>query len=296
MRVPVGCPVCESTRQRVKWSPRVKLDDPSVLYGAASGVRDTQRLVACLDCGMVYESPRFPEPLIVKGYEQAADEHDSQFAQRADCFRRALNSLNRHLPPPPADVLDVGTAGGAFLMAASELGYRAQGLDPSIALVEQGKKRGLSITQGTLDCAPSSPHTFDLVCLWDVLEHVADPFTVLSQCKRLLRPGGVLLINFPDIGTWPARLAGRWYWWLLSVHLHHFSKPTLKKLCARAGLEVFYFQRFWARLELGYLFQMAARLRIPGASTAIRWTPSVLQKAAVSYTAAQTTALARLVP
>ena len=190
----------------------------------------------------------------------------------------------------------MGSAGGAFLMAAGELGYRAQGLDPSIALVEQGKKRGLSITRGTLDCAPWSSHTFDLVCLWDVLEHVADPFTVLNQCKRLLRPGGMLLINFPDIGTWPARLAGRRYWWLLSVHLHHFSKPTLKKLCARAGFEIFHFQRFWARLEVGYLFQMAARLRMTGAKTAIRWTPSVLQKAAVSYTAAQTTALARLIP
>lgn len=296
MRVPVGCPVCESTRQRVLWSPRVKLDDPSVLYGAASGVRDTQRLVACLDCGMVYESPRFPESLILKGYEQARDEHDSQFSQRVDGFRRAIRSLKSRLPPPPADVLDVGTAGGAFLTAATEWGYRAQGLDPSIALVEQGKKRGLSITQGTLASAPWSPHTFDLVCLWDVLEHVADPFAVLSQCKRLLRPGGVLLINFPDIGTWPARLAGRHYWWLLSVHLHHFSKPTLKKLCARAGFEIFHFQRFWARLELGYLLQMASRLRMPGAQTALRWAPSVVQKAAVSYTAAQTTALARVIP
>lgn len=296
MRVPVGCPVCESTRQRVKWSPRVKLDDPSVLYGAASGVRDTQRLVACLDCGMVYESPRFPEPLIVKGYEQAADEHDSQFDQRADGFRRALNSLNRHLPPPPAEVLDVGTAGGAFLTAAGERGYRAQGLDLSYALVKKGTARGLSITQGTLQTAPFAPHRFDLVCFWDVLEHVADPYTALVQCKRLLRPGGVLLINFPDIGAWPARLAGRRYWWLLSVHLHHFSKPTLKKLCARAGFEIFHFQRFWARLELGYLLHMAVRLRMPGAQTPLRWTPAAIQKAAVSYTAAQTTALARVIP
>lgn len=296
MREPVCCPVCQSTRQHLKWEPRTVIDDPLLLYGAASGLRDTQRLVACRDCGMVYESPRFPEPLILKGYEQAQDEHDSQFAHRVQGFRRAMRSLRFHLPPPPADVLDVGTAGGAFLLAAAELGYRAQGLEPSFALVDQAKKRGLSVAQGTLDNAPWAPSTIDLVCLWDVLEHVADPLSVLARCKSLLRPGGVLLINFPDIGAWPARLAGRRYWWLLSVHLHHFSKPTLKNLCARTGFEIFHFQRFWARLELGYLFQMAARLNIPGAKTAVRWTPSALQKMSVPYTAAQTTALARLTP
>lgn len=296
VRIPFPCPVCDCARHRLVWGPRVKIDDPLALYGPASGVRAAQRLVMCRDCGMIYESPRFPALTILNAYENAQDAHDNQYLQRVDGFRRTLQSLGTRLPPPPAEVLDVGTAGGAFLRAALDRGYNAQGLEPSATLARQGIKRGLSITHGTLATAPWRPRSFDLVCLWDVLEHVTDPFDVLVQCNRLLRPGGILLINFPDIGTWPARLAGRHYWWLLSVHLHHFSKRTLEKLCVRAGFDIFHFQRFWARLELGYLFQMAARLGVPTAQTVRRWIPSSLQKVSVPYTASQTTALARLSP
>lgn len=286
--------MCGSGRARVKFKPWRAVEDPVALYGAASGVRGTQWLVDCVDCGMIYESPRFPDQVILDGYSSVRDEHDSQYDQRVLGFKRTLKSLLPRLPAPPADVLDVGTAGGAFLEAATTLGYRARGIEPSRSLVESACARGLRVDQGTLDTLSLPEKSFDLICLWDVLEHLPQPEHALRRLLPLLRPKGRLLINFPDAGTWPARLAGRRYWWILSVHLHHFTRKTLTNLCARVGFEVVHFQRFWTALELGYLEDMAVQLGVPGAVWLKRATPASLKKWTVRYTASQTTAVAQL--
>ena len=116
------------------------------------------------------------------------------------------------------------------------------------------------------------------------------------ELTGLLRPGGLLLINYPDIGTWQAKLAGRYYWWILSGHLHHFSRQTLTEICRRSGSEVFHFQRYWQVLEFGYLQDMAAHLKIPAFDLVARMTPNLIRRLPIPYYASQTTALARLTP
>jgi 2-polyprenyl-3-methyl-5-hydroxy-6-metoxy-1,4-benzoquinol methylase len=281
----------------VLYHPWREVSDPAQVYGAASGVRGTQRIVRCVDCGMIYESPRFDEGVILEAYARSADDgHDSQYRLRVRSFLGALRSLRGHLPPARARVLDVGTAGGAFLDAAARFGYRAEGLEPSRFLVEQARARGLIATVGTIESFQREPESFDLITLWDVLEHLTDPKGALKRIRPWLRRDGVLLINLPDIGTWQARLAGRRFWWILSVHPHHFTRATLAKMCLLAGFEVFHAQRYWQILELGYLQEMAVLYGVPLASSLRRLTPGVLRSLSVPYYASQATVLARPAP
>lgn len=294
-KVLIPCPVCEGKNFRVLYEPWDNEDDPGKLYGAASGVPGTQQLVTCEDCGLVYENPRFPAETIIEGYMESRDAgHDSQYAMRVLSFYRALLRLRRHIPPAGARVLDVGTAGGAFLDAAGRFGYDAYGLEPSRYLVEMGKQRGLKIEQGTIEQHTYPAHSFDMVCLWDVLEHIPEPQRALRKLHSLLKPKGLLLINYPDIGTWQARLAGRRFWWLISVHLQHFSPATIQRLCERSGFAAFYFRRYWQILEFGYLERMAVHYKIPLAQLITKITPAFIQRIPIPYYASQTTALARL--
>lgn len=294
-KAPVACPLCDSTDCDVLFSPWVEEHDPARLYGAASGIPGTQTLVRCRACAMIYESPRYAEEVILGGYRMSNDSgHDSQHPMRVRSFRRALEKLSDDLPRKGARVLDVGTAGGAFLEAATAFGYDAEGLEPSQYLVEQGRKRGLKISAGTIEDNHFEPNSFDLVTLWDVLEHVANPRGALERLAPLLKPDGILLINFPDIGTWQARLAGRRFWWILSVHLHHFTRATLAQMCARTGFEAFRFERYWQTLEFGYLQGLAIHYRIPLAGLFRKLTPDPVKRLPLAYFASQTTALARL--
>ncbi|OOZ36744.1 class I SAM-dependent methyltransferase [Solemya velesiana gill symbiont] len=294
-KLDMKCPVCDSEHYEVFIEPWVNELNPAKLYGAASGMLGTQRLVTCVDCGMIFESPRYDAATIVKGYMSSKEgEHDSQYKMRVLSFYRSLKKNANSLPDPGAKILDIGTAGGAFLEAAMQYGYDAYGMEPSEDLVARGKTRGLQIEQGAIENHSFEQGKFDMVCLWDVIEHLPDPKTALVEIRELLKPNGILLINFPDIGTWQAKIARKRFWWILSVHLHHFTKKSIKDICSRTGFDVFHYQRYWQTLELGYLERMAVHYRIPLTAFITRFTPDFIQRIPIPYYASQTTALARV--
>ena len=293
----VSCPVCDSKSYSSKYKPTVKITDPIALYGAASSIPGTQDIVTCKTCTMVYENPRYPESVILSGY-QSSDEagHDSQYEMRVGSFLRALNRLKHEIPKAGARVLDIGSAGGAFLEAAKRYGYQIEGLEPSQYLVEQGQKRGLNLHQGTIDRHPLEKGSYDMVCFWDVIEHVVDPKKALEVARGLLKPGGVLLLNYPDIGTFQAKMAGPKFWWLISGHLHYFSRNTIGKLCALTGFQTYHYRRYFQTLQFGYLEQMAMHFKIPLSGLLKRLTPQFIQRIPIPYYASQTTVLAKIRP
>lgn len=294
-RIPHPCPVCNSTNEKVFLEPTVNESNPQKLYGAASGIPGTQRLVQCQNCEMIYESPRYDAQTIVQGYMSSQEAgHDSQYSMRVKSFYLTLKKLANRIPGKGAKVLDIGTAGGAFLDAATQFEFDAYGMEPSADLVVRGQARGLKIEQGTIESHQFTPNSFDMVCLWDVIEHLPDPKFALDEVKKLLKPDGILLINYPDIGTWQAKLAGKRFWWILSVHLHHFTRRTIFDICARTGFNAFHFQRYWQVLEFGYLERMAVHYKIPLTKFITDWTPMFIQKIPLPYYASQTTALARI--
>lgn len=294
-RIEVSCPVCDSRDYNVLYEPWIKEDDPIKLYGAATGLQGTQRIVKCKACGMIYENPRFPKDVILRGYiltEQSL--HDSQYKNRVRSFYNAITGIKDNLPKKGASVLDIGTAGGAFLEAATKYGFDAIGLEPSLYLTQEGNKRGLKIVQGTIDNNPFEEKSFDMICLWDVIEHLVEPKEDLLKIKKLLKPDGILLINYPDIGTPLAKLFGRRFWWVISVHLHHFDRKTIFKICELTGLEVFFYKPYWQILDLGYLFDMAIRYNMPFSKFTKGVLPDFVKNIPVPYYASQTTALARI--
>jgi len=127
-----------------------------------------------------------------------------------------------------------------------------------------------------------------------VIEHLPDPRTALVEIKKLLKPDGTLLINYPDIGTTQAKLAGKRFWWILSVHLHHFTRTSIQNICERTGFEVFKFRRYWQILEFGYLERMAVHYKIPLTALITKLTPKFIQNIPIPYYASQTTAIARI--
>ena len=290
----IFCPICNSDQFKIKYLPSVEINDPKILYGAASGIPGSQTIVECQDCGLLYENPRYAESIILEGYTESNDEgHDSQYSMRIKSFYDALIKNRNYLPPKGSKILDIGTAGGAFLDAAKKFGYDAWGMEPSAYLVERGKDRGLQIEQGIIESHTFEKNSFDMVCLWDVIEHLTDPKGSLEKVKELLKPNGILLINYPDISTWQAKIFGKRFWWIISVHLTHFSPKTIKKICSLTGYEVISFKPYWQTLEFGYLADMAAHFKVPFAKIIASRLPKFIKKIPFPYYASQTTAIAR---
>jgi SAM-dependent methyltransferase len=147
------------------------------------------------------------------------------------------------------------------MAAARARGWTVEGCEPNRWLAAWGSRHyGLRIRPGDLFDQDFRSQAFDVVTLWDVIEHTPDPSRVLSGIAKLLVPGGLLLVNYPDRGSWPARVLGRRWPFLSSVHLYYFTRRTMTRLLENHGLSVVHVRPHVQYLELDYLLKRGAVL------------------------------------
>jgi len=259
----VPCNVCGSDAFAVVIPSRRDPGRPVDLAAVfrSSGDEPLQdQMVRCTSCGLHYVRPRLRWDLILEGYRGGSDESFvSQVAMRERTFRRSLRHIEAAAPPAGRRVLDVGAAGGSFLAIARERGYEPLGCEPSAWMCAFARDHyGLDLHAGTIFDLPVPAGSVDLLTLWDVIEHTPDPRAVLERAHRLLAPGGVLAISYPDRGSLVARLMGRRWVFNLTVHLYYFDPRTLVRLLRRTGFAPLRFRPYLQTLELGYVAQRAA--------------------------------------
>lgn len=229
-------------------------------------------VVRCDGCGLIFVHPLPPAKAIrglyredyfrslnplQGGYEDYAG--DEPLIRRT--FLRRLPLLEPYLPASdPSSVLDVGCATGVFLEVMRERGWRTAGLDCSRFAVGAARAKGLDVREGALGSVELPAGTFDLVTLWDVLEHFEDPGAALRVCHGLLKPGGRLALSTPDASAWLARLLGSYWLGFRSVgeHLYFFERGTLARMLEEAGFRVLSFRSVGKYLTLERVFTRLA--------------------------------------
>ncbi len=255
----VPCNLCGSADLETVYEARADLErDPDLAdkFRASSDELLTQPLVRCRQCSLLFVNPRVSSQAMLAGYASGADPaYVSQMPSRVRTFARTLQRIDR-LRPSKGRLLDVGTAAGAFLKAAKDDGWDATGIEPNQWLAEWGRAEyGVTIHVGSVDEVALPAASFDVVTLWDVIEHTPDPMHVLTRARSLLAPGGLLVVNYPDIGSWIARAMGRKWPFLSSVHLYYFTRDTMRAALHRAGFETIDLRPHLQRLKLGYIVE-----------------------------------------
>jgi 2-polyprenyl-3-methyl-5-hydroxy-6-metoxy-1,4-benzoquinol methylase len=157
-------------------------------------------------------------------------------------FNKRFQWMERHIPPGQRrKLLDVGCATGFAVEHASQRGWDAYGLETSRYAVEVARKRlGERIKAGTLDDRLWPASSFQMVLLWDVIEHLPHPQKALEEIYALLEPGGWLSIITPDCGSPLAQMMGR-FWMEYAKpteHIYFYSKNVLRKALKQNGFEI----------------------------------------------------------
>lgn len=296
----IPCNLCGADNFEVIYPPRYDLvtaGEITSIFRSSGDEVLLDQLVCCKECGLQYLNPRLNEDLIIEAYSSGSDERFiSQASARERTFKKYINLIEK-FTTQKGRILDIGTAGGSFLGVAQKNGWDVAGCEPNRWLAEWGSRHyRINIHSGTLFDMNLESNSFNVVTLWDVLEHTYDPKAVILECCRVLKPGGLLLVNYPDIESLVARLMGRNWVFLLSVHLYYFTFSTIKKMLSLTGFRVIKYHRHWQTLELGYIF---SRMKpyIPGASQiGMKAAKSLrIQHAPVPYWMGQTLVLARTI-
>jgi 2-polyprenyl-3-methyl-5-hydroxy-6-metoxy-1,4-benzoquinol methylase len=125
-------------------------------------------------------------------------------------------------------LLDIGAGTGDFLVAAKKEGWKTTGIEPSLKAKTIAISKGVDFVDNLTDL---KDHSFDVITMWHVLEHVPNLEEYLIALKRLLKPTGTILIAVPNFKSFDANYYGR-FWAAYDVprHIWHFSKVTIKKL------------------------------------------------------------------
>lgn len=210
--------------------------------------RDGHPIVECRGCGTAFVGTDpatidfqalYGESYYTGGSDAVFADYVGQEAARRAHARRKL-ALLRALPPRlprSGRLLDVGCAAGFFL-AEAQAHYEVQGVELSAWSSAYAREHlGLPVITGTLQQAALPAASFDIVTLWDVIEHVADPVPLLAEVARVLRPGGRLVLSTGDWGSAYAREHGaNWHLMTPPWHLSFFSRATMRRAGERAGL------------------------------------------------------------
>jgi SAM-dependent methyltransferase len=226
-----ACIACAGAR----WRVRHRIREFTIEQCAGCGLGRTRG--ADFDFAEFYDRGYFEGSAEAKGY----NDYFALAGALRKTNRKRVRRLRRLLPDATR-LLDVGCGPGFFLTEAARGGLEVRGLEVSPFAAGYGRARhGLNIACGPIDTAhlPHRDASFDLITLWDVIEHLPAPADALALLAERLSPGGVLALSTGDVASPVARLSGRrWHLYNLPEHLWFFNARSLGMLLERAGLVV----------------------------------------------------------
>ncbi|MGA7124208.1 MAG: methyltransferase domain-containing protein [Polyangiaceae bacterium] len=255
-----GCPY------HVEVYPAASKGQTSVSYSCTSTAHASHgRIVQCLGCGLVFTCPQLPDSAVMSLYSHVEDKtYLENVDARVQTFTYNLDAIRKYLPPS-GRLLDVGSYCGVFLKVARERGYDVTGVEPSIwASAYARDVIGVpTVTGSVADVSPSKP--FDVICSWDVLEHLSDPTTELTRINERLRPGGIFAFSTLDYRNWYAQLMGEKWPWLLDMHLYYFDQKVIRQMLEKAGFRLLHTQSYCHIVTAEYMLRKLDALGVPAA-------------------------------
>jgi 2-polyprenyl-3-methyl-5-hydroxy-6-metoxy-1,4-benzoquinol methylase len=160
----------------------------------------------------------------------------SVFDQNTELLQRKAVRQIEQFYPRKGRLLDVGCGTGVFLLAAQQSGWDTLGLEGNPQAAAEARTRARNVKQGDLADEQWASASFDVVTLWQVLEHLPEPLPILRKLREALKPGGFLFVAVPNAASLQAKLLGRrWFNFQNPTHLIHFTFGTLSHLLSKAG-------------------------------------------------------------
>lgn len=253
-------------------SPRCNLcesDSYEILYPSTIGEKEViksedlacsnlghgrhHRIVRCKDCGLIYSNPR----------DSSAEIESFSRDVRDDIYYRASNAriktflklLRRpEIQRAGRNLLDIGCYTGLFMKLARDKGFNVLGIEPAHWAAKIGKEEyGLDILNASI-YEVDIDRAFDIITMWDTLEHVVDPIRALKICHNKLSPNGIIAISTIRCQGLFYSLCNRYWPWFMRMHLYYFNLNTLSRMLEKSGFRVIAVYPYTHYIDIGYLF------------------------------------------
>jgi SAM-dependent methyltransferase len=192
-------------------------------------------LIECMDCVFAWQYP------LARDFSTSVAHSERRYNDRASHAYYATEQRQRvalvelayieTLCDTPGSLLDIGAGDGAFVRAATSNGWQAVGIDPAAPAAGDGD---IELIRGTLDVLPAA-RQFDIVTLFDVIEHLEHPVGVVTRAWTHVRPGGLLVIETGNYQSGERIAAGDGWWAYAFDHRWYFTPPAIDRILRELG-------------------------------------------------------------
>ena len=249
------CPACDGNRLTQAFQ---KNNEVEIIKMHASGFsRGNRNLFRCDTCELIFCDPMPAFDILEENYAIDSDpEFVSQNSSRILTFKKHLKWLEQEmkLDKQSDQILDIGSAGGAFLEAARQLNISAVGLEINPWLVNWGiSNYKINLKVGNIEGILASTVKYKVISLWDVLEHLPNPQASLKIITSKIEKKGYLILSLPNTDSVSFKLM-RWSWPMhLDVHLLYFNSISIEKLLEKYNYQLVSKKTNRQTLSFGYI-------------------------------------------
>ena len=221
-------------------------------------------LYRCKTCKTIFipETGFKPEEFYDKSYFKGSDakgyrDYECLEHSLRRTFLKRIKQIEKKHDIAGKEILDFGCGMGFFLSEAQERGYRATGIEVSDYAAEYGRiKFGIPI----LNSIDDINKRFDIITMWDVIEHLQDPAAILSRAHDILTADGLLVITTGNIDSAAAKLSGkRWHLFNIPEHLSYFSPKSITYLLEQTGFEIRQIKHETSYYQISYLIERVSK-------------------------------------
>jgi SAM-dependent methyltransferase len=257
---PTSCAICATLGNADELYPATLTPDAftaAVFSARRLPDRVHYRLVACRACGLVRSDPVLGAEGLAELYAASTFDYAGELDGLRATYGRALAKV-AELTPDRAGLLDIGTGSGFVLELAGDTGWSGvRGVEPSADAIAKARPDiRPRIARDVMRSGLFEAGSFDAVTMFQVLDHMPDPSTLLKECRRVLRPGGVVLAFNHNVTAWSARLLGERSPIIDVEHTYLYSPRTMRRLFEQEGYDVISVTPALNTYSLSYLAQL----------------------------------------
>ena len=256
------CQICSGTKQKMVFKGSDQFHEiPGEFY-----------VYECENCHLFTTHPILSSDEIEKFYPEdylcylpAIEDETNLFRKidRSFSQKKRINIIQKK-PKGKGRILDIGCATGIDLSGLQKEGWECFGVEPNSMAAEYARERfGLNVINGYLEDIKFQDNYFDLVTIFDVLEHVPNPISFVSEVHRILKPSGWLIATLPNSDALERHIFGKyWLGWDIPRHYRTFNPKNIKAFLSTRNfhnIHVFSFTgrhgafmmslRFWLKSE-----------------------------------------------
>lgn len=250
------CNFCQTKAVRLVFKANKKnfKKTPEAFVCTNCGFGNHGPIVKCQFCGIVYVDEKISQNQISTYYEVAEDLlYFKEQNARKKTFSNYLSKLEKTFPKK-GKLLDIGTNTGLFVRLALDRGWDAVGLEPNKWAVQYAQKNyEVKLINQPFEKNTFPQNSFEVITMWDVIEHFTDPIAEMKKVYGQLKPGGLFAFSTVDPASFLAKKWGTNWSWYMDMHRVFLTRPTAEYYLQKTGFGKIIFSPHWRFLSLGYL-------------------------------------------